>query len=209
MATHAINVYKGGKIIGTSFCKPRFQTVIQLQIMLKLIENYNRNLIGRDLPDAVLAHRFLEQENINCNRMEWHSKICSASYTYLTTNYPKFYYPLVEDKGVVFDRTLSFETIDIKTSNMGAEHIMDVNLDANTIELAGYFWYYTEEEYCKKMKIDIKKFNKDKLAVYDNKVNTFCFNELEDLSIFISRNSEGFYNNMRDIIILPVEKYGD
>lgn len=150
------------------------------------IDNYNKNLCGRDIPDPILAHRFFEKENIERNLYNhFFAKILPESKRALNSSYAMYSIPdiIEEDKeygemGLVYNDIKNIKNMTISS--------MDIDIGRNIIVLNSLTRADTITSYCDRLGIDKYKFNVSSLPHYNT--NYFHFNEIDETLDFISEN---------------------
>ena len=152
-----------------------------------MLKNYNKKLISEDLPNEVLAHRFLEKTDVDLSDFlkgtRDAGKILGISYNYLKDKYRSYlWYDIdIQDSK---NGLMAFVPMDILNlmSPVGIRRVQ-IDLDKKTIGFYDFFGKFSKEEYCKRLKIDEDEFNKMNIPIAN--VEEFSFNEYEDVVNFI------------------------
>ena len=183
MDQFSIIIQKNGEDIACVLFDTNTDTVTNLRIMKALIDSYNENLVGKNIPDVVLAHRFLEEENIDCSLHIFRSRIMPESYKFLCDEYPGYNFPESEEKrdfGV-----LSFTEKDMKESFEKGNYQALIDLDSKSIYLIHFFELENKSRYT------TEEINDMNLYKIDFNPTHFYFNQLDEL-IEISSKAKVF-----------------
>lgn len=191
--SHTVEVIYDKETVGLVYYQNNMNIVSELFELTLLLDNYNRNLVDKNIPGCVLAHRFLEQENIDCTRWKSYSKIFKDSFDYVSSEYDEYIW-ISDDTD---DDFLEFGIIalceeDIKRCQNASNHRIIVDLDRNIISILGFFELKTKEAYIKETGITDEEY--EKLEMYNITTNPdgMFFNQLDDFYDFVSTNHKGF-----------------
>lgn len=186
MSSFCVNIIKDKKIIGNSFHAMCWGTVETLNYINKLINNYNKNLVDKNLPNEILAHRILTQEDIDESLCEFKGKLCEKSYKYYKSH---FSIPLTDDNVDVCFGKIAIIPEDISNNNMEADREVTIDLDTKTIHLTrNFIKIETKSDYCKRNDIDPSDFNIENIPTSLTNMRGFYFNELEEAREFLKEN---------------------
>lgn len=159
-----------------------------------LIENYNRNLIGLDIPNEIFVLRFFEKNNYTGEFATVIPETMIDSFRYLKKNFPHHdFYREKQDPKLGKISILS-KTYDFKAGDVD----IVINLDERKLEIKGGVKEISYIDY-----LDIKKHvtPKDIPRTEINLKNPH-FNQINELTSFVWHNSTGFtYTESHKIFI--------
>lgn len=173
MNQFSILIQKNGKDIACVLFNTNTYTITNLRIIKALIDSYNENLASKSIPDVVLAHRFLEEENIDCNLHRLHTEIMPASYEFLCDTYSGYEFPETKVKreyGI-----LSFTKQDMEETFSQGSYKARIDLDEKKIHTVHFF------ELKSKSECTTEEANDMNLYSLDFDPNHFYFNQLNEL----------------------------
>lgn len=206
MESYSISVFKNGIRIGAALLGGNFSALYSFEKAILLINNYNKNLVNVDLPDMVLAHRFLAGEVPS--PPAYRSGLVNYSTFLDSIEYAEKEYPLYSwpDGGILRDNAVKIALIepDIQKCNWQSEHFLDINLDNNTVELYGMFKREHKVLYCSKKGINYDEFDNLNLPTLDLDLSMVSFNELTDYYTLIKENMNGFLTPKSDLVTRPI-----
>lgn len=186
MSSFCVNIIKDKKIVGNSFHVMCWGTVETLNYINKLINNYNKNLVDKNLPNEVLAHRILTQEDIDESLCEFRGRLCEKSHKYYKEH---FSIPLSDDNTDICFGRIAIIPGDISSNNMEASREVTIDLDTNTIHLTrNFIKIETKDDYCKRNNVDPSEFNIGDIPTSLINMRGFYFNELEEAREFLKEN---------------------
>lgn len=206
MCSYTINILKNKEIIGCAMGEGDFSTIEELDHIASLINAYNKHLIGKNEPDAIIAHRFLEQENIEYSVWNWNCKMFPDSYQYAIENYPDYVWPSQDEADYAFG-TIALTKEDIKDCNLESKRLAEIDLDKNMIYLHNFFTVKAKEDYAKDRGITLKELlDEYDFATLDYDITRIFFNQLEEIDDFLADNKDGFCIYSSDSIYIPVNE---
>lgn len=207
MSKCAINIYKGGSIKATMYNDSGiFDTWKMLDKAQRMLRQFNKYLYSYDLPDVVLSHRLLEEENVEMTIWEFGARIYPKSYEYVTENFPGYIWP---DENYWDDHLESMIALceeDIAECNGKAEHVITIDLDTKKIYLYNFFRGEVKSEYCDRMGIGFGEFDKIDFPEIDLDTSYLNFNELEDYLDVIKQHRKGWKTGVSNLVISPISE---
>lgn len=184
--SYAIFLLRDYTTIGALYFEKFESTWESLSITKDLIDSYNRNLVGRDLPNCIFAHRFLEQENAErtlCPN-DLFSKIKFNSRKHVVKNYPSYDMPHISDEEDTIAE-MALISSDIFGVELDTKRKIEIDLDDKIVTLTNIFEARSVKAYCKENKLNIHKF--DKTALPEFNMNELYFNEIDEGLNFLLR----------------------
>lgn len=183
----AIIISKNRTVIGCLFFDTPKNTIMDLNIIKGIIDNYNKNLIGKKLPDVVLAHRMLEEEDESCILHTHHATIMPKTHAMLEEDYPFYDFPISDSKkgfGVI-------SLVDEENKKLidDATYKAYIDLNERGIKLVNFYNVTTKKELADSREIDIFELEEDLSNLNFNPLH-FHFNRLEDLVEFCENHKE-------------------
>lgn len=197
MISYIINLQKNHSIIGNIIRVGAIDIMYALNDVSELIQNYNRNLISEKIPNAVLAHRFLEKENVECDIFGNHSKILPKSYELCRKAYLHYNWP---DNNCHSDSKIALFSKDIEKNNGKSNHHIYIDLTDKKIGLLNIFRFESKREFCRTHKIKECDFNIEDLTIPDFNPETFSFNSLQDVLDYLEKCGKVFKHPRCDLI---------
>lgn len=160
-----------------------------------LLQNYNRNLASKHIPEGVLVHRFLEEETIKRTKWEYSARLCNETYSYLTKKYPFYSWPTNNDDyfglGII-----GIHPDDINKLWPNSQYKVCISLDSKIISFINFFSKMEKIEYAAKNEISLSKVD-SKLPKIDLDPRYVAFNEYEDLIDFLSEYN-GYFRSSEE-----------
>lgn len=205
MSKYAINIYKGGSVKATMFNDNGiFNTWKMLEKTQRMLRQFNKYLYSYDLPDVVLSHRLLEEENLDMSIWEFGARLYPKSYEYVIENFPDYIWP---DENFWNDHIESMIALceeDISECNGEANHVITINLDTKKIDLYNFFRGEVKNEYCERTGIGFSEFDRIDFPEINLDTSYLNFNELEDYIDIIKQHRKGWKTGASNLIISPI-----
>lgn len=203
MKTYAIIIVKNTLSIGLKLMEAYdFNGLQVLTEISDMLNNYNKNLVGRDIYSVQLAHRMLEFENIEGNIMDDWGMLCHKSSVMVNKFYNDVYWPS-RDKQKETNGKIALNAVDIGELERHASFKAYINLDDNKVKLTrNFIRVETKIDYCVRNKLDDSLFNKETLNVNNTDLSfeEFFFNQTEDIMDFIIGNPNGWRGHWDSLI---------
>lgn len=183
----AIIISKSRRVIGCmSFNTPK-DTVLDLGLVKAIIDNYNKNLIGKKLPEPVLAHRMLEEEDEACSLHSYYTIVMPKTHKMLEEDYPFYDFPISDNKKVL--GLISLVDDENKDLINGSTYRAYIDIDEKGIKLVNFYNTTTKKELADSREISIFELEEDLSHLNFNPMH-FHFNRLDDLIEFCEKNKE-------------------
>lgn len=191
--SHTLEVVYDNETVGLVYYQNKLNIVSELFELSILLENYNKNLVNEDIPGCVLAHRFLEQENVDCTRWKSCSRIFDDSFNYVSEEYGEHIW-INDDTDDNFLETgiIALCEEDIKQCQNASDHRIIIDFDKNIISILGFFLLKTKENYMKDTGISNEEYEKMKMYNITTNPDGMYFNQLDEFYDFVSTNNKGF-----------------
>lgn len=189
----SVSIIKDGALIGSILYKRKIDIVDELSYIVDMIENYNESLIGKDIPDEVLAHRLLEGKAIEFNILHVCSKLMNNTRQYCTSNskLKTFCWPDPKRESKAFG-VIGVTPEDINSIFLTTDHRISVNVTNKEISLHNVFTRYLKSEYCMEKHLDYDTFDEIAFPIINIPELSFYFNQLEDIKDEILEYKDGF-----------------
>lgn len=183
-------IVKNGKIIA-NMIKGIDSPTDTLEELVKMINNYNRNLIDSNLFNIyykILGLRFLERADYQGHRSDVHfvPDIYLSTRTFIADTYP-FVDISKEDECFIRDGLIGLTDENMKKNKEGVDRIITISLDNNNICFENFLTAYSFE--------DFESFGTgfvSDLNTCEHDFSNVKFNELEDFCSFLYVNTPGF-----------------
>ena len=168
---------------------------MKLEKLSYLIKNYNRNLVGLNLPDEILAHRFFEcqDKNLILSNSDY-IYIMENSYKYVTENFSSEKWPNKRDQYPNSSTKMALIEKDILDFNKQVTFKITICLDECIINLDNMLRIESRATYAARHNITPKELieKEIKMKTTDKNPISFHFNELDEMVDFIHINKDGF-----------------
>lgn len=205
-----VRLFKDFKFIGTIQYRNNYWGTIRiLEQTLNFLSNYNKFLVSREneIPEAVLAHRFFAEENVECSRHRAQlTYMMDDSYNYMikTKELSSYNFPAYEmadpDCGLI-----GFSMYDIRESVQIAKKLLTIDLREKVIH-ANIFEIFTKENYCSMMDINPATFDSSTFPTSVLNPREIPMNEFEDFCMYAKENENGFMcEGSGEFIYLPIK----
>ena len=158
-----------------------------LEKIKDIIKNYNQNLVSKDIPDLVLAHRFLGGQNAELTQLIYSTDMCEKTFSYVTENYSEYNWleinPFFETCGKI-----ALVPDEIDELWIESYYKAYINLDTNTIVFQNVIKTTTQNEYSKLKGISVSEVEKT-LPIVDLDPQRIAFNEFDELEELLKKDT--------------------
>lgn len=206
MSNYVIEVVKAKHTVGCIYFGygMTFDTLAEISKIRKLIDNYNENLINANIPYEVLAHRFLEKENVECDRVGLYSVLFSNTEKYVKKIYPEYVwlYEEEEESLNLSSGVIAISKKDILICKEDSHERAIINLDKNVVSFINFFDIISIDDYMEKTKISTSEFYKIPTLPSNLSLDNISFNQLEDFYELFNGGSKEF--RIGDCVVKPV-----
>lgn len=167
--------------------------------VVSIIDNYNKNLYGLNLPCELVMLRMLEEENEKGNLKENRASLRFDSYLYLHKEHPDFKFLIPNENPDLYGRIGI--TAEDKHKNLADCNMkIIVNLDENIVYFDDMIRTMTIDDF---KKGSLGSINIGNFRVPDIDIKKVPFNLLDEAYEFVKNNSFGWLSPDKIFIYLP------